>query len=65
MKKGDKVRIKEDSEYYDMYDVHNPYDKIGTVKLVVFGIDMLPIVVDWGIFTNSYDQKDLLIVKPS
>lgn len=65
MKKGDKVKIRETSEYYDMYDFHNPYDKVGTVKLVIDKIYSLPIIVDWGDFTNSYNEEDLLIVKPS
>ena len=65
MKVGSKVRLRETSIFAALEDRHNPRDKYGTV--VETGNESkdkrrtqeLPVVVDWGGFTNSYRYNDL------
>jgi len=65
MEVGTKVRLRETSIFVQLEDRHNPKDKEGTV--VEIGNESkdkrrtqeLPIVVDWGGFTNSYRYLDL------
>jgi len=65
MEVGIKVRLRETSIFVALDDRHNPKDKEGTV--VEIGNESkdkrrtqeLPIVVDWGGFTNSYRYLDL------
>jgi len=65
MRIGQKVRIKENSIFAMEIDKHNPTDKIGVI--VEIGNELqserrtpgLPVIVDWGKFTNSYRFLDL------
>jgi hypothetical protein len=65
MKIGQKVRLKETSVFAMEIDKHNPTDKIGVI--VEIGNEYqnpkrtqaLPVLVDWGKFTNSYRYLDL------
>jgi hypothetical protein len=65
MKVGQKVRLKETSIFAMEIDRHNPTDKIGVI--VEIGNELqnpkrtigLPVLVDWGKFTNSYRYLDL------
>jgi hypothetical protein len=65
MEVGTKVRLRETSIFVQLEDRHNPRDKEGTV--IEIGNESkdkrrtqeLPIVVDWGGFTNSYRYNDL------
>jgi hypothetical protein len=65
MEVGQKVRLREISIFATLEDRHNPRDKYGYV--VEIGNESkdkrrtqeLPIVVDWGGFTNSYRYIDL------
>jgi hypothetical protein len=65
MKVGQKVKLKETSIFAMEIDRHNPTDKIGVI--VEIGNELqserrtpgLPIIVDWGKFTNSYRYLDL------
>jgi hypothetical protein len=65
MKVGSKVRLRETSIFVQLEDRHNPRDKYGYV--VEIGNESkdkrrtqeLPVVVDWGGFTNSYRYIDL------
>jgi hypothetical protein len=58
MEVGQKVRLRETSNFVAVEDRHNPSDKYGTV--VEIGNESkdkrrsqdLPVVVDWGGFTN-------------
>ena len=65
MKIGQKVKIKETSVFAMEIDKHNPTDKIGVI--VEIGNEFqnekrtqaLPVLVDWGKFTNTYRYLDL------
>jgi hypothetical protein len=65
MKLGQKVKLKENSIFAMEIDKHNPTDKIGVI--VEIGNEFqnpkrtqaLPVLVDWGKFTNSYRYLDL------
>ena len=65
MEVGKLVRLRETSIFVQLEDRHNPRDKEGTV--IEIGNESkdkrrtleLPIVVDWGGFTNSYRYLDL------
>jgi hypothetical protein len=65
MKVGQKVRLKETSIFAIEIDKHNPTDKIGVI--VEIGNEFqnpkrtqaLPVLVDWGKFTNTYRYLDL------
>jgi hypothetical protein len=65
MEVGQKVRLRETSIFASLEDRHNPRDKYGYV--VEIGNESkdkrrtqeLPVVVDWGGFTNSYRYNDL------
>jgi hypothetical protein len=65
MKLGQKVKLKENSIFAMEIDKHNPTDKIGVI--VEIGNEYqnpkrtqaLPVLVDWGKFTNSYRYLDL------
>jgi hypothetical protein len=65
MKVGQKVKLKETSVFAIEIDKHNPTDKIGVI--VEIGNEFqnpkrtqaLPVLVDWGKFTNSYRYLDL------
>ena len=65
MELGQKVRLRETSIFVQLEDRHNPRDKYGYV--VEIGNESkdkrrtqeLPVVVDWGGFTNSYRYIDL------
>ena len=65
MKVGQKVKLKENSIFAMEIDKHNPTDKIGVI--VEIGNEYqnpkrtqaLPVLVDWGNFTNSYRYLDL------
>jgi len=65
MKIGQKVKIKETSVFAMEIEKHNPTDKIGVI--VEIGNEFqnpkrtqaLPVLVDWGKFTNSYRFLDL------
>ena len=65
MKVGQKVKLKETSIFAIEIDKHNPTDKIGVI--VEIGNEFqnpkrtqaLPVLVDWGKFTNSYRYLDL------
>jgi hypothetical protein len=65
MKVGQKVKLKETSVFAMEIDKHNPTDKIGVI--VEIGNEYqnpkrtqaLPVLVDWGKFTNSYRYLDL------
>jgi hypothetical protein len=64
---GFKVRISEDSEFYDENDGGNPIEEVGTVE-GDNGDRNLPIVVRWpgkrigGSIINSYNWEDLILV---
>jgi hypothetical protein len=61
-KKGDKVKIREDSSYYGIHIYHNPINQIGIIK----GIDARcgetcwGIRVEWPNGKNSYNPEDLI-----
>jgi hypothetical protein len=65
MRIGQKVKLKETSVFAMEIDKHNPTDKIGVI--VEIGNEFqnpkrtqaLPVLVDWGKFTNSYRYLDL------
>ena len=65
MKLGQKVKLKETSIFAMEIDRHNPTDKIGVI--VEIGNEFqnpkrtqaLPVLVDWGKFTNTYLYLDL------
>ena len=65
MRIGQKVKLKETSVFAMEIDKHNPTDKIGMI--VEIGNEFqnpkrtpaLPVLVDWGKFTNSYRYLDL------
>jgi hypothetical protein len=65
MKVGQKVKLKETSVFAMEIDKHNPTDKIGVI--VEIGNEFqnpkrtqaLPVLVDWGKFTNTYRYLDL------
>jgi hypothetical protein len=65
MKVGQKVKLKQTSVFAMEIDKHNPTDKIGVI--VEIGNEFqnpkrtqaLPVLVDWGKFTNSYRYLDL------
>jgi hypothetical protein len=65
MEVGKLVKLRETSIFVQLEDRHNPRDKEGTV--IEIGNELkdkrrtleLPIVVDWGGFTNSYRYLDL------
>ena len=65
MEIGQKVRLRETSIFASLEDCHNPRDKYGYI--VEIGNESkdkrrtqeLPVVVDWGGFTNSYRYIDL------
>jgi hypothetical protein len=65
MRIGQKVKLKETSIFAMEIDKHNPTDKIGVI--VEIGNEFqnpkrtqaLPVLVDWGKFTNSYRYLDL------
>jgi len=65
MKIGQKVKLKETSVFAMEIDKHNPTDKIGVI--VEIGNEFqnpkrtqaLPVLVNWGKFTNSYRYLDL------
>ncbi len=65
MKIRQKVKLKETSVFAMEIDKHNPTDKIGVI--VEIGNEFqnpkrtqaLPVLVDWGKFTNSYRYLDL------
>ena len=68
MQVGSKVRLRETSIFVALEDRHNPRDKYGYV--VEIGNESkdkrrtqeLPVVVDWGGFTNSYRYIDLYVL---
>jgi len=66
---GQKVRLKEKCEFTREFDRHNPTNKTGVVVEVGnYKNDRtrtpdLPIVVDWGGFTNSYKFINLYEVE--
>jgi len=68
MKVGQKVKIKETSIFAIEKDRHNPTDKVGVIREIGNELEdprrspSLPIVVDWGNFTNSYRYLDLEVV---
>lgn len=65
MRIGQKVKLKETSVFAIEIDKHNPTDKVGVI--VEIGNELqserrspgLPVIVDWGKFTNSYRFLDL------
>ena len=65
MRIGQKVKLKETSIFAMEIDRHNPTDKVGVI--VEIGNELqserrspgLPVLVDWGKFTNSYRFLDL------
>jgi hypothetical protein len=65
MRIGQKVKLKETSVFAMEIDKHNPTDKIGVI--VEIGNEFqnpkrtqaLPVLVDWGKFTNTYRYLDL------
>ena len=65
MEVGQLVRLRETSIFVQLEDRHNPRDTEGVI--VEIGNESkdkrrtleLPIVVDWGGFTNSYRYLDL------
>jgi hypothetical protein len=65
MKIGQKVRLKETSAFAIEPDKYNPTDKVGVI--IEIGNEFqnerrspgLPVVVNWGKFTNSYRYIDL------
>ena len=65
MRIGQKVKLKETSIFAMEIDRHNPTDKVGVI--VEIGNEFhnpkrspgLPVVVDWGKFTNTYRYLDL------
>ena len=69
MEVGQKVRLRETSIFVSLEDRHNPRDKYGYI--VEIGNESkdkrrtqeLPVVVDWGGFTNSYRYIDLYEIK--
>lgn len=69
MQVGQKVRLRETSIFVSLDDRHNPRDKYGYI--VEIGNESkdkrrtqeLPVVVDWGGFTNSYRYIDLYEIK--
>ena len=58
MKEGNKVTLKHYSVFAQEGDRHNPTDIVGEV-MEIRKHDELPVVVNWGSFTNSYKFKDL------
>lgn len=60
MEAGTQVKLKETSEYAKEVDRHNPTDVVGYIQEIrsesKYG---LPVIVNWGKFTNSYNYKDL------
>lgn len=62
-KVGDRVRIKESSQYYKDGDVYNPINVVGTIYGVDLEIDSW-IRVEWGVNRkNSYLPEDLELVE--
>lgn len=65
MRIGQKVKLKETSIFAMEIDRHNPTDKIGVIREIGNELENprrtlgLPIVVDWGKFTNTYRYLDL------
>ena len=65
MRIGQKVKLKETSIFAMEIDRHNPTDKVGVIVEIgnEFGYPKrspgLPVVVDWGKFTNTYRYLDL------
>jgi hypothetical protein len=65
MKLGQKVKLKETSIFAMEIDRHNPTDKIGVIREIgneyqnPKRTQALPVLVDWGKFTNSYRYLDL------
>ena len=65
MRIGQKVKLKETSVFAMEIDRHNPTDKVGVIVEIgnEFGNPKrspgLPVVVDWGKFTNTYRYLDL------
>jgi hypothetical protein len=65
MRIGQKVKLKETSIFAMEIDRHNPTDKVGVIVEIgnEFGNTKrspgLPVVVDWGKFTNTYRYLDL------
>lgn len=65
MRIGQKVRLKETSVFAMEIDRHNPTDKVGVI--IEIGNELqnekravgLPVLVNWGKFTNSYRYLDL------
>jgi hypothetical protein len=65
MRIGQKVRLKQTSIFAIEPDRHNPTDKIGVI--VEIGNELqnerrtsgLPVLVNWGKFTNTYRYLDL------
>jgi hypothetical protein len=65
MKVGQKVKLKETSVFAMEIDKYNPTDKVGVI--VEIGNEFenpkrtpgLPVLVDWGKFTNTYRYLDL------
>ena len=65
MRIGQKVKLKETSIFAMEIDRHNPTDKVGVI--VEIGNEFnnpksspgLPVVVNWGKFTNTYRFLDL------
>lgn len=69
MEIGQKVRLRETSIFANLEDRHNPRDKygvvveIGNVNKDKRRTQELPVVVNWGGFTNSYRYIDLYEIK--
>jgi hypothetical protein len=65
MRIGQKVRLKQTSIFAIELDRHNPTDKVGVI--VEIGNELqnerrtsgLPVLVNWGKFTNTYRYLDL------
>jgi hypothetical protein len=65
MRLGQKVKLKQTSVFAMEIDRHNPTDKIGIIKEMGNYLNNskrtpgLPVVVNWGKFTNTYRYIDL------
>lgn len=57
MEQGQRVKLKETSEYAREDDRHNPIYRVGFIQEIRSGSN--PVIVNWGKFTNSYNYKDL------
>lgn len=63
LKLGDKVQIKQSSEFYIREDNANPIGAVGEIYEIKEEM-ALPIYVKWeNAFSNSYEEIDLELIK--